>query len=193
MQTIAILLLAAGRSSRMRGQDKLAEQIEGQPLLTQMCRRAKATGLTVFVTLPDPAHPRVSLICDATPIWVPDADEGMAASIRRGVAALPDTVDAVMILPSDMPELTTQDLLTIAEHHTDNSRTILRATAQNGTPGHPVLFPRAYFSALQSLSGDQGARPVLRMGPITPIALPAQHALTDLDTPEAWDAWRKQR
>ncbi|MDX1780870.1 MAG: nucleotidyltransferase family protein [Thalassovita sp.] len=190
--TTAILILAAGSSSRMGpGRDKLLEPVGGLPLLTLVLERARATGCLVYVCLPSPAHPRAQLIEDeAVPVWVPDADEGMGASIRTGIRALPDETDAVMILPADMPELTTGDLRAVLDAHVPGR--IARGTGAEGKPGHPVIFPREYFEDLKALGGDQGARRVLagNVDRVDLVALPAQHALTDLDTPEAWQAWR---
>ncbi|KIC11224.1 4-diphosphocytidyl-2C-methyl-D-erythritol synthase [Leisingera sp. ANG-M1] len=193
MTAIAILLLAAGASSRMQGRDKLLEDLDGQPLLTLICRRAALTGLPVYVTLPGIAHPRAIATGTAAQVPVPDAKDGMSASIRRGVAALPKEAEAAMILPADMPEIETQDLLHIAAHFGGEDSPVLRATAANGTPGHPVLFPRRCFGALQNLSGDQGARSILKNETVQTIPLPGRHALTDLDTPEDWAAWRSRR
>ncbi|WP_291734588.1 nucleotidyltransferase family protein [Leisingera sp. F5] len=193
MTAIAILLLAAGASSRMQGRDKLMEDVDGQPLLALMCRRAALTGLPVFVTLPSKAHPRAAATGSATPVPVPDAAEGMAASIRRGIAALPEQTQAVMILPADMPEVVTQDMLRLAAHFHGEDSPVLRAASEDGTQGHPVLFPRRCFAALNSLSGDQGARSILTSEPVQMVPLPKNHALTDLDTPEDWAAWRLHR
>lgn len=193
MSNLAFLLLAAGASSRMQGRDKLLERIDGQPLLTLMCQRAIASGLQTFVTLPDANHPRAALIEGATPVIVPDAQEGMSASIRRGVAALPASTEGVMLLPADMPEITIADIQQLARHFDRPDGPILRATAADGTPGHPVLFPCRLFDALQQIHGDQGARAVLQGESVQTIALPARHALTDLDTPEAWADWRSRR
>jgi len=190
MTTISILLLAAGASSRMKGRDKLLEVVDGQPLLSAMCRRATLTGLVTYVTLPGLAHPRADHIGAARPVEVPDASDGMAASIRRGVAALPVATDAVMILPADMPEITTDDLLSIAAKAPEHDGQILRAYTAEGKPGHPVLFPRRCFAALQGLQGDQGARPLLVHETVHPVPLPGNRALTDLDTPEDWARWR---
>jgi len=197
---IAVLLLAAGAATRMRGRDKLLEEVAGQPLLARMIARAQATGYEVLVTLPDLAHPRALLAKDTHRVPVPDAAEGMAASIRAGVRALPEHIAGVMILPADMPELTTADLRNMGEAFeasgSDPEGAICRATGQDQAghtvPGHPVLFPRRCFDALKQLSGDAGARHVLNGEQLRSVALPAAHALTDLDTPEAWDAWRQQ-
>ncbi|MBY6055146.1 NTP transferase domain-containing protein [Leisingera daeponensis] len=193
MTAIAILLLAAGASSRMQGRDKLLEDVDGLPLLSLMCRRAALTGLPVYITLPGLSHPRATATGDAIQVPVPDAAEGMAASIRRGTAALPEGTEAVMILPADMPEITAQDMLQLAAQFHGPDSPILRATAEDGTPGHPVLFPQRCFAALKSLGGDQGARSILTAETVRTVPLPGRHALTDLDTPEDWAAWRQHR
>ncbi len=192
---IAILVLAAGASSRMRGGDKLREQIDGESLLSLMCKRALAADLgPVLVTLPSADHPRRADLAElqVQPIFVADASEGMAASIRAGVAALPPGLSGVMILPADMPDLTTQDLRTLA-HVTPQGR--IGRGASGTKPGHPVLFPAALFPDLQKISGDQGARPVIAAhhARLDLVPLPDRHALTDLDTPEAWADWRALR
>ncbi|UWQ80809.1 nucleotidyltransferase family protein [Leisingera sp. S132] len=193
MTAIAILLLAAGASSRMQGRDKLMEVVDGQPLLSLMCRRAALTGLPVYATLPGPSHPRAAATGDAIQVPVPDAAEGMSASIRRGTAALPEDTQAVMILPADMPEITAQDMLHLAAHFDGPDNPILRAAAEDGTPGHPVLFPRRCFEALQGLQGDQGARSILTGETVQTVPLPGRNAVTDLDTPQDWAAWRRSR
>ena len=62
MSPIAILLLAAGSSSRMGSSDKLLEKVAGEPLIALICRRAALTGLQCYVTLPDLQHPRAKWI-----------------------------------------------------------------------------------------------------------------------------------
>lgn len=178
----------------MRGADKLLEEVSGAPLLRHQARCALATGAEVFVTLA-PGHQARRRALDGlavTVLTVPDADEGLAASIRAGIAALPETADAVMILLADLPDLTPADLALMQRAFAaDPAAPILRATAADGTPGHPVILPRRHFPALRALRGDDGARSLLRAAPdLRLIALPGTRATTDLDTPEAWAAWR---
>jgi len=151
----AILLLAAGSSSRMRGADKLMEPVEGVPLLLRQARVALATGAPVIVTLPPdrPARNAALAGLDLMTVPVPDAAQGLSADL------------------------------------------ILHGTAADGTPGHPVLFPVWALPGLAVLTGDSGARDLLRQhrDKTEFIALPARHAVTDLDTPEEWTAWRAAR
>ncbi|MCA0919957.1 NTP transferase domain-containing protein [Pseudooceanicola nanhaiensis] len=187
----AILILAAGSSSRMRGADKLMQEVAGGPLIATLAARAAATGAPVFVALPGLAHPRAQALA-TTPVTlvpVPDAAEGMAASLRAGLLALPDETPAVLVTPGDMPELTQADFATLLAAHAAAPGETARG-ASGERPGHPVLFPRALFPDLLRLTGDQGGRAVLKAHPPRLIPLPGAHALTDLDTPEAWADWR---
>lgn len=197
MPKLAILLLAAGASSRMRGRDKLLEQVNGRPLVAGLSDAARASGCEVYVTVPHLEHPRASAAGEAHLVAVPNAVEGLSASLRAGITALAGDIDGVMVLPADMPEITTVDFLKMAEQFTGPEGAILRAsgTDQSGARrvGHPVLFPRRCFDALQTLTGDAGARELLKQEAVQLIALPGAHALTDLDTPEDWTKWRTRQ
>ncbi|MEQ9693948.1 nucleotidyltransferase family protein [Shimia sp. SDUM112013] len=195
---LTIMILAAGASSRMRGRDKLAEKVDGVPLLARITERALKTGLPVRVIVGPTTLARQNLLGDlpADVYFAPDAKAGMAYSIAAGVAALPDNCAGVMLILADMPELTTADLGALATRWaTLPAPAILQATTSDGTPGHPVIFPKAVFPALMRLTGDSGAKPVLKAHPgmLYRHALAADHAAIDLDTPEAWAAWRKRR
>jgi CTP:molybdopterin cytidylyltransferase MocA len=187
---IAILLLAAGASSRMRGADKLLEEIDGMALLRRQALVALASGCSVWVALPLDRPARLAALegLDLSVVEVAEAREGMAASIRAGVAALPSAMRAVVVLPADMPEITAQDLVAVMGRF--DGRSLVQGTGGAGDAGHPVLFPARLFPDLCALQGDQGARAVLRDQPVIRVALPDRHALTDLDTPEDWAAWR---
>ena len=194
---LAILLLAAGRSSRMGDRDKLMEVVDGAPLLRTMVKRAQTTGAPVFVVLP-PDRPDREAALDGlpvTPVQAHDAHLGMAHSLRAGVAALPVSATAAMILPADMPDITAADLASMRTAQSKSPTAILRATTSEGKSGHPVVFPSALFPDLLALSGDAGARAVLAANKdqIIPVALPANHAQTDLDTPTDWARWRASR
>lgn len=193
---LQILILAAGSARRMRGADKLTEPVDGQPLLRQIAARAVETGLPVTVTL-SPAHTARAAALQGLPLrcqTIADAAQGMAHSLRGGLAGLPAEA-ALLLLLADLPEITTADLRRMAEAHAATPRLILRATDASGIPGHPVLFPAWTRPELMALSGDAGARQILQRhaARVRLIALPDRHATTDLDTPEAWDSWRSGR
>lgn len=191
----AILILAAGAATRMRGADKLLEPVGGEPLLTRIARAALATGLPVTVALPPDRPARAAALqgLAVTPVLVSDPGLGMAASLVAGLKAI--APGPVMLLLADLPEITAEDLNRMAEAHRAAPEMIHRGTAGDGTPGHPVIFPGWARDELLGLTGDQGARDLIRRHAalIQPTALPGAHATTDLDTPEAWAAWRASR
>ena len=191
-----ILILAAGTSSRMQGRDKLLELIDNEPLLTRINRAALATGCPVSITLPQDKPARTAALAglNVRLIPVPNAQDGMATSLKTGLAALP--ADApVLLLLADLPEITALDLQTVLTAWQTTPDLILRGSANDGTPGHPVALPPWTRAELTEITGDEGARGLLgrHKDKVRLIALPGQHATTDLDTPEDWARWRANR
>ncbi|WP_147104494.1 NTP transferase domain-containing protein [Tateyamaria sp. syn59] len=192
-----ILILAAGASSRMRGADKLLEDVDGQPLLARQIRVAEAVSSDIRVALPPPPHPRYACLegTRAQPVPVPGAAEGMGASIRTLFATL-DTHSHAMLLLGDLPEITAADLRAVLDAvHTHPDALIWRGSTWEGRGGHPIVFARALFPALQKLTGDDGGRDVVASAGdrVRLVRLPDMRARLDLDTPEDWAAWRAAR
>ncbi|MEO6299132.1 MAG: nucleotidyltransferase family protein, partial [Paracoccaceae bacterium] len=173
------------------GRDKLLEPVAGHPLLRHQTKLALTQTPNVIVTLrdPDPARRSALASLPITVLHVADAATGMSASIRAAAAI---TQTALMILPADMPDLTSDDLAQLIAAFDQTSDDILRGSAL-GKPGHPVILPASLLPELCRLQGDEGARSVLQRhaAKVRLIALPDQHALTDLDTPEDWARWRQ--
>ena len=187
----AILVLAAGASRRMRGRDKLLEEVDGTPLILRAVRAACAAAAEVLVALPATDVARRAWLGDtpARPLSVDTV--AMSASIRAGTEAC--RADALLLHLADMPEIGADDLTAMCDAWRHGDAPILRATTQGGRPGHPVVFDRTLFAELAALDGDVGARAVLARHPVECLALPGQRAVIDLDTPEAWADWRRRR
>ena len=197
MTQIPILLLAAGQSSRMRGADKLMQDVDGMPLLRRSALIALGAG-PVIVALRDQPHPRYNALegLNIQLVPIPNADEGMNASLRGAMRAVPPQAPAVMILLADLPEITLPDLRVMIQAVHDNpDHVIWRGTSATGKPGHPVIFDRSLFDDLSALRGDDGAQSIVRANAdrVFLQLLPAKNALLDLDTPEDWDVWRATR
>ncbi|MBQ0802186.1 MAG: nucleotidyltransferase family protein [Sulfitobacter litoralis] len=196
---IPIILLAAGQSSRMRGRDKLTELIDAEPLLRRQARIARAvTKAAVIVALPPAPHPRYDLLrgLDVTLLPVPDAAEGINASLRAGFAALPSGSLAAMILLADLPELTEGDLRYVMQSVDLKTKyTIWRGATSDGKAGHPTVFAAYHFNRILQMSGDTGAKEIIAQAQAETLTvpLPGNRARLDLDTPEAWAAWRAAR
>ena len=189
MSEATILLLAAGASSRMRGADKLIEEVGGETLLTVMARRAAKAG-PLRVTLPEGNSARAAALegiaCETVTL---PAGCDQSQSLAAGVAGLSGPV---LVVLADMPEVTAHDLHLLLALSRQAPDAILRAAGQDGSPGNPVLFPADLLPELQKIRGDKGARGLLKQhaARVHLVPLPGNRALTDLDTPEDWAAWR---
>lgn len=194
MEEVLILIPAAGASSRMRGADKLMEDVGGETALHRAARIARASGARVYVTLPEsgpnsiPRRAELSGI-EARALPIRDAHEGMAASLRAGVAAAGSAAGMMVLLP-DMPEITEVDLAQLLESFAAEPGKIHRGATEDGKPGHPVIFPRRLFAELSVVTGDVGGRRVMTGEEVVLHPLPGRRAVMDLDTPEDWAAWR---
>lgn len=189
------LLLAAGASSRMRGRDKLLEDVSSEPLLRLMAKRAMSCSDRVFVALPLDDHQRRGVLggLDLVIVDVARPALGMSESLKCGIKAA-KACDALMILPADMPDISAEDMTQLwSATALGGEQSIVRATSADGQPGHPVVFNRNHFDELAQLQGDKGAKAVVERYGYLPVALEGAHALTDLDTPEDWDTWRKNQ
>jgi CTP:molybdopterin cytidylyltransferase MocA len=177
----------------MKGRDKLLEDIDGQPLLRLMAGRACKAGVPVRVVLGPDQTARQDVLADLTvEIVTATEGDGMAASIRAGVAGL---AGPVLIALCDMPDITAQDFYLMVTLGARNPRAILQAATRDGHPGHPVWFPADLLPDLAKLRGDAGAKPILTREAARLHLLPLadDRATVDLDTPEAWADWRAAR
>ncbi|WP_420863558.1 nucleotidyltransferase family protein [Algirhabdus cladophorae] len=193
---LAILLPAAGASSRMQGADKLLQDVDGQPCLRHMARRALQASDHVIVTLPALDHPRASALqgLHVTAVPVPDWADGMSASLKAGVTHAKDA-KALMIVPADMPDITGQDIATLAAVFRASGLAVLQGASADGQAGHPVIFHRKTYGDFHLLSGDKGAAAVIKRHAKSHALYPLSgtRALLDLDSPQDWAAWRKSR
>ena len=185
-------MLAAGLARRM-GQAKLLLPVGGHPIVRHAVEGVRAAGLdpVLVVTGPAPAPIEAALAGLGARIVVnPTPEAGQAGSVRAGIAALPETVDTVLIALGDQPALAPTIIPALLAAHRASGRPIVAPRYQDG-PGNPVLFDRVIFAELLALQGDQGARPVIAREPArvewVALDLPMPQ---DVDTPADYEKIR---
>ncbi|MDR2240861.1 MAG: molybdopterin-binding/glycosyltransferase family 2 protein [Zoogloeaceae bacterium] len=160
---VAALVLAAGRSARMGGVNKLFAELDGVPLLLRAVNAALASkAASVTVVLGHEAERAEALLagCNVNIVRNPDYADGMSTSLRAGLAALPDAATAAVVLLADMPRISAVHVDRLIDAH-DAARPAILAPRKDGRRGNPVLWPREFFPAMRAVRGDQGARGVL--------------------------------
>lgn len=183
------VLLAAGRSSRMGGPNKLMALFDSQPLVRRTAERvlaSKAAG-TVVVTGHQQQRVREALAGLALRFAEnPDFADGLSTSLKAGVAALPQDAAGALIVLGDMPGVSSADLdLLVDAFRAAGGSAVVRASHE-GKRGNPVLLPRALFVAISHLEGDTGARHLVETGGLDVVDVEiGAGAAVDVDTPKA--------
>jgi molybdenum cofactor cytidylyltransferase len=182
----AIVLLAAGLSRRMGGPNKLLQPYRSEPLLTHALNAAEEAGLgdRIVVTGRDSAE--IGALAGRHGFRAThnaDCAAGLGGSIAAGVRALHGEEDGLFIALGDMPDVRADDYRLIASRFW---RRAIVVPIHKGTRGHPVLLCSTYLPDLAALSGDKGARCILRRHAAHIVRVETQNPgiLRDLDTPE---------
>jgi len=179
------LILAAGASRRF-GSPKQLVRIDGRPMLHAVLSRAvEVAGHSVTVVLGAHASDLAPLLSHS-PASIAinrDWELGLSSSIRAGLARMPGTADAVLILLADQPSVSTEDLRRLVGAWRRQPDYI--AAAQYGaTTGAPAIFPGWCFRELTELRGDRGAGALLQRHADRVVRVPMASAAVDVDTPE---------
>ena len=183
---VAGILLAAGTSSRM-GSNKLLFELEGESVLRGAARRALEGGLSPLLVVLGHEAERNRRELDDLPCQVvlnPDYQQGINASLKSGVAALPAEAQAAMVMLADMPFVTPEMISAlIARYRTTEAPLVI--SDYEGVNAPPMLYDRSLFGELLAMTGEGCGRQVVKRhrGEAEVLPWPAS-ALTDLDVPE---------
>lgn len=197
---VAALVLAAGRSTRMGGPNKLLADANGGPLVVHAVKAALASQAVEIVVvlghMEDQVRPAIE---KAVPpksrlrfVTNPDFADGLSTSVKTGISALGANIDAAIVQLGDMPGVSAPLLdRLIAAFSPIEGRTICVPTV-GGKRGNPVLWARRFFPEMTKLSGDSGAKHLIgeHADLVCEVEMTGEAAITDIDTPEALAAWR---
>lgn len=174
---IAAVILAAGASRRL-GSPKQLAMLGDETLLERAVRVARAAGCSPVIVVLGAEHQRVSAGCqlgDAITVLHNDWEQGMGSSIALGVQACETKeVAGVVVMTCDQPAVTAGHLRRLM------AQSVAKASRYAGRKGVPAFFPAQYFDELKELSGDVGARKLLRSAEVVDL----EEGELDVDTPE---------
>jgi molybdenum cofactor cytidylyltransferase len=179
------IVLAAGGSTRF-GSAKQLVRIGGRPLLTLVAgRAAEVVGHALIVVLGARAAELAPLLKHSPGSVVVNRDwrEGLASSIRAGIARLPAACAGAMLVLADQACVTAEDLRRLAGAWRRQPLGVA-AASYGATIGVPAIFPQHLFGELSELRGDTGARALLKRHVDSLVKVPMTSAAFDLDTPD---------
>jgi molybdenum cofactor cytidylyltransferase len=188
MDKTAIVILAAGNSSRL-GRPKQLLPYQGKTLLTHIVMEALAALLqpVVVVTGAHEADIRDSLAGQSADIvYNPEWETGMASGIVAGLGkalSIEPHLQSVIVAVCDQPYISAELFRALMEKRAASGKGLI-ACSYSETLGTPVLFDVRYFKELTALSGDEGAKRLLRRYPDDVAAVPFPGGSIDIDTAE---------
>jgi molybdenum cofactor cytidylyltransferase len=184
---IAGLILAAGAGTRFGDEPKQLADLRGRPLLEHAIAAQSAVRELERIAVVLGANAQQILgqvdFGRAQPVICEGWEAGQAASLRAGLAALAGT-DKVVVTLGDAPLITTEVIARFAGEP-GGARALY-----GGRPGHPVVLGPRQIRALSLLTGDRGARDLLRDGP--QIECGEMCSGRDVDTPDDLEAIRHE-
>ncbi len=186
---VCAVILAAGRSSRMGGPNKLLASFDGEPLVRRTADRVTASRAASAIAVLGHQAERVSMALEGAGVGTienPDFGSGLSSSLKAGIRALPEDTQGALVTLGDMPQVSTDELDRMIEaFERSGGNCIVRAT-HDGKRGNPVILPRSLFPAVEALEGDTGARHIVEGGAAEVVDVEiGKGASLDVDTPEA--------
>lgn len=186
---VDIVLLAAGRSSRMGGPNKLLALFDGEPLVRRTAGRALGSKAASTIVVTGHQRERVRSALGGLEVELadnPDFADGLASSLKAGIVRVAPDAAGAMIVLGDMPGVSSRDLDSLIDaFRRSGGHAVVRASHQ-GKRGNPVLLPRSLFAAVAQLEGDTGARHLVEAEGLDVIDVEmGQGASIDVDTREA--------
>jgi molybdenum cofactor cytidylyltransferase len=188
---IAAVVLAAGGASRL-GRPKQLVAYRGRSLIRGAVEAALGGGCSPVVVVLGAQAEQVRQEIEPRDVRVVVNSawrEGMAASVRAGIAELEattDEVEAVVLTGCDQPHLSAEVFRRLLEAYRgrEDPAASMAACEYAGTLGAPALFARAEFGRLRALDGDRGARDLLRAEASRVVHISWPEGARDVDTPE---------
>ena len=187
---IAAVVLAAGRSTRMGGSNKLLAEIGGRPLVRIAVDAALASRAKPVIVVTGHERERVEAALAGLPVRLvhnPVFAHGLGTSLRAAIAAVPAEADGAIVCLGDMPQVDAALIDRLIAAFDPEKGALAVMPTIDGQRGNPVLWSRRFFPDLMAIQGDMGARHLIgRYGEaVAEVPVTGKAALIDVDTPEA--------
>ena len=161
---ISAILLAAGQSKRMNGENKLTKEIQGIPLIKLSVKNILASSINELIIVLGHQKEIIEKLIDKNKkikfVFNKNFENGMASSIKTGLNNLSEKTEAFFICLADMP-MVNHDIYNRLIKSKDNKEIIV--PTYKGQQGNPVLFDKSMKEKVLDIKGDVGAKKILEL------------------------------
>ena len=192
MPTIAAILLAAGRSSRMDTPKALLPWDATNSLILHQTTSIVSAGFDPVVVVAGHDYAPITNELSNSNVTVVinhEYDKGRSSSIVKGLNALNHNIDGILIISVDQPS--TQEILTILLNEWIQTSALIATPSFNGESGHPILFHSSLIADLLSITEEkQGLREVVAKHRHSRIFVPINDPLVliNINTPDDYQS-----
>src|SRR5205807_2015346 len=195
-RNVTAIILAAGRSTRMGGPNKLLADLDGKKLVRIATEQALASKASEVVVVTGHQAELVEQALQGLKVKFvrnPDFAGGLASSVKIGIAAVPKNADGAVICLGDMPLIDAHLIDRLIETFAPDRGNLIVVPVADGRRGNPVLWSRRFFKELMTLDGDIGARHLIakHAEAVAEVPVEGDSAFLDIDTPQALEAARR--
>jgi molybdenum cofactor cytidylyltransferase len=189
-------VLAAGRSTRMGGPNKMLAELEGKKLVRIAAEQALASKASDVIVVTGHQSDLVEQALQGLRVKFvrnPDFAAGLASSVKAGISAVPASADGAVICLGDMPQIDAKLVDRLIDAFGPDRGHLIVVPVAAGRRGNPVLWARRFFKELMTLDGDVGARHLIarHSEAVAEVAVEGDGAFLDIDTPQALEAARR--
>lgn len=193
---VAAIILAAGMSRRMGKANKLLEAINNELMVKRVTKQVLASQVeqVMLVTGHEAEKVRAALIDEEINIvHNPDFAEGLSTSLHCGLTHLSEDIDAAVICLADMPAVTSAIIDRLVAAFNPEENRLICVPFYQGKRGNPVVLAKRFFSEMNELSGDKGAREFLQKYAdlVCEVEVDDEGVLHDIDEPESLQKYKE--
>lgn len=187
---VAAVVLAAGRSTRMGGPNKMLAELNGKPLVRIVTEQALASKASPVIVVTGHQADEVEKALQGLDVQFvrnPDFASGLASSVKAGIAAVPASAAGAMVCLGDMPLIDKRLLDKLIAAFSPERGSLIAVPVSGGRRGNPVLWSRRFFGELMAIDGDIGGRHLVdhHSEAVVEVPVDGDGAFLDIDTPQA--------
>jgi molybdenum cofactor cytidylyltransferase len=195
-RNVTAVVLAAGRSTRMGGPNKLLAELDGKKLVRIVTEQALASKASQVIVVVGHQADLVEQALAGLKVKFarnPDFAGGLASSVKSGISAVPANADGAIVCLGDMPLISAKLIDKLIDAFEPDRGHLIAVPVSDGKRGNPVLWSRRFFRELMTLDGDVGARHLIarHAEAVAEVAVEGDGPFLDIDTPQALEAARR--
>ena len=186
---LSLIVLAAGKSTRMRGRNKLLSKVDGKPIVRRVVEAALNSKVDEVLVVVGWESQRVrQAIADLPCRFVlnKEFEKGQSSSVKAGLRGVGPTTQAILVLPGDIVNIDPRSINKVVEAYALVKAPIVVAS-HGGRPGHPILLAKELFEEILRIDEETfGLKSVVKRHAeeVKRVETDSDNVIWDVDTPE---------